>query len=296
MDITKWNGRVILMNLEWLYSFAEVAETKNLSKAAHHLNLTQPAVSKHIQKLEASLRVKLLDRSASGVEVTEAGKVLLKRIHNIQVELREIHAELRSFQQEYSLDFGALPSLAAYYLPAKVMNLQKQQVKVKVHVLHTSTELVHALRQGIIEAALIESKYEQPFFWGKVLFSEPYYVVVPKNHPLSSCKYVNIADFFSEPMVMTPAQCDIHQSVMLAFRQKGYVPNIVTEVAFGEPVFGYVAAGAGITVMPEMTARTNGYADLVVLPIVDFDIERSISLVARNQKLGERVVRKFFRA
>ncbi|MGG1889684.1 LysR family transcriptional regulator, partial [Priestia megaterium] len=66
------------MKTEWLKSFIETAKTKSLSKASEQLHMTQPALSKQMRKLEEDLGVTLFIRSATGVELTSAGEILLQ--------------------------------------------------------------------------------------------------------------------------------------------------------------------------------------------------------------------------
>ncbi|MFC7441337.1 LysR family transcriptional regulator substrate-binding protein [Laceyella putida] len=66
----------------------------------------------------------------------------------------------------------------------------------------------------------------------------------------------------------------------------GHKPNIINEVAFGDFILGAVAAGMGITIIPELMAKNIGHLQLFALPIVDFGRNRSISIATRSRKFG----------
>ena len=80
-------------------SFIEVKHTRSLSKASKILHISQPALSKQIQKLEADLEVTLLKRSAQGVELTEAGELFIKRMLPILEQINEVKTEMRGIKR-----------------------------------------------------------------------------------------------------------------------------------------------------------------------------------------------------
>jgi DNA-binding transcriptional LysR family regulator len=280
------------MNVEWFESFLETARSRSLSKAAEKLNITQPALSKQIRRLEEAVGARLLRRSSSGVELTEAGRLLQERIPAVLDELQAIFSEAGQFGTRQKIAFGTLPSLAAYYLPQKVIRLQQQRrpVLLDVHVLGTSEELVRALHQGRLEAALVESKYAKPPLWGKELFAEPYYAILPLRHPLSGRASLRVGEIGGETLVVHPEPCDVRQSILRAFRAQGLEPRIGMEVD-GEFVLDYAAAGAGIAIVPETNARHLGERRLTAVPVADFGAARGISLAARHRRTGERLAR-----
>ncbi len=82
------------MNLDWLQSFAEAAKQKSFSKAANVNNISQPALSKHIQNLENNLDVRLFHRTPTGITLTEAGQYFYNRIIPVITELTTIRTDL----------------------------------------------------------------------------------------------------------------------------------------------------------------------------------------------------------
>lgn len=69
----------------------------------------------------------------------------------------------------------------------------------------------------------------------------------------------------------------------------GHKPNIISEVAFGDFIFGAVMAGMGITIVPEISAKHIDHQQLFTLPITDFGKKRSISLATKKAKLGSKL-------
>jgi LysR family transcriptional activator of glutamate synthase operon len=112
------------MNLEWFHGFLEASRLKSLSKASEKLNISQPALSKQIRNLEEILGVELFKRTAVGVELTEEGTLLHKRIQPILSEMESLRKDLLNLQKVSSVRLGTLPSLATYYLPQKVFEME----------------------------------------------------------------------------------------------------------------------------------------------------------------------------
>ncbi len=277
------------MNLEWFHSFLATARLKSLSKASEQLNLSQPALSKQVQKLEEALGVVLFTRSPAGMELTEAGTVLLTRIQPVLDELEAIRKDLQNLHDPMTIAIGALPSLAAYYLPPRILGLRQQGMEIDIRVANTSFEVFRLLEQEAVDVAVIETKSLTRSLWSAELFFEPYYAVFPADHPLRSRWTVTLSDIASEPLVLYPLGCDVRQSVVQAFHERRMEPRIASEVAFGEFILGFVAAGAGITIVPKLIAEHIGHLPLSAAPISDFPAVRTVSLVARSRQTGKKL-------
>lgn len=277
------------MNTEWLYCFVETVKTKSLLKTGLNLNISQPAASKQIKKLEQMLRVTLFKRSHSGMQLTEAGQELYRRIQPILAELKAIQRDLQTMERPHQLTLGALPSLASYYLPSKVVALKQQGVAINLQIFHTSQDILEHLYAGHLDAALIQTHPDLsldrfPDFIN--LFSEPYYAILPANHALGQYPTITVAQMCREAMITFPPGCDTRQSLLRVFQQHGFQPNIASEVAFGESILSFVSAGEGITLMPQSIAENASHLPVLIRPIVDFNETRTIVLVTRLEQIG----------
>ncbi|MFC5451637.1 LysR family transcriptional regulator [Paenibacillus aestuarii] len=278
------------MDIQWLKSFVLTAQNKSLSKTSEWLNLSQPAVSKQIRKLEETYGVTLFYRSTQGVELTKAGAMLLERIQPVLMDLELIYKELQDFKTTQKIWLGALPSIATYFLRRKIPTLE---VNTDVMVCNTSTELLSWLKAGKLDAALIDKRSADPHLWSKDLFSESYLAILPKSHPLGEQQCVTVADIKDESFVFYPESCDVRQCITQRLLMLGIEPKVSTEVSFGDFILGYVAAGAGITILPKIVTENLSVVSLTAVPIIDFNTTRTISIIARSEKLGKRLYRSF---
>ncbi|MET4559680.1 LysR family transcriptional activator of glutamate synthase operon [Lysinibacillus parviboronicapiens] len=271
------------MHVEWLRSFIEAANQKSFSKAAQVNNLSQPALSKHIQNLENNLGIELFHRSSMGIELTAAGERFYTRITPVIAELGAIREELQQFSQSNPIAIGSLPSLATYYLPQKINQMDNPMTLM---IQNTSSELLQSLQKGRLDAVFVDANYIGEAIWHYDLFTEAYYVVFPLNHRFTSRQTVDFSELAEEPLIVHQAPCDTRKDIVAQIQALGYQPNIVSEVNFGDFIYGAVTAGMGITIVPELMAKNIGHLQLCAVPIENFGKMRTISLVARNKELG----------
>jgi LysR family transcriptional regulator, transcription activator of glutamate synthase operon len=280
------------MNTEWFYCFLEVARQKSLSKASEKLNLTQPALSKQIRNLEETLGVELFKRSTTGVSLTEEGTLLLERIQPVLSELRAIQKDLINLSQQSKVTIGTLPSLATYYLPKKLNELENGGIHINLKVLSTSSEIMELLQNGTVDIGIIHKPSTIPSsFWLKDLFDEPYFLIVSSNDPLAEREHITIKDLLDQSLIVYPEQCDVRVQVIDEFQKHGMQPRLSLELAFGESILGFVAAGVGVAILPEMLAKNLNHFPVRTVPIVDFDQPRTISVLSRKEVLGKKVHR-----
>ena len=154
--------------------FYTVASEMSFTKAEHKHNITQPAVSKHIQELERIYGITLFERKGSSVVLTEAGKILYEQAKNIDAIYREIDYRISSLKEEHKgeLRLGASTSIAQYVLPEVIARFYNYYPAIKVSLISGNTEQ--------IEDALLEKEIDLAFVEG-----------LPSNHLLHYSEYMD---------------------------------------------------------------------------------------------------------
>jgi len=268
---------------------------KSMAKASAELRVSHTALSKQIQSLEAHYGVRLLHRSPGGVEPTEAGRLVYERLVPVYAELKAIEAAAAAAAGRGDYTIGALPSLAAHYLPGAVLAMEGEGIRVRVEVRETSDELERMLARGETHAALLERQPHHASQWSALLFEEPYVVVAYAGHPFEGRASVTMRDIAAEPLVVHPPSCTTRRLISTLIEAEGLEPRIKSEVQFGDFILGYVAAGAGITFAPRMAAGRLTSQGLVCVPIAAREAKRAISLVSASERIG-RALRPHFPA
>ena len=129
-----------IMSLRRLHHFLGVYEHGSLGRAAEALHLTQPALSKSIQQLEASLDVKLFERTPVGVVPTIYGDTLSRHAKVIEAEIRNAEREIAIMRggSKGEVSVGVTPSIAANLMPHTVLKLHDEKPDIQVRVLEST--------------------------------------------------------------------------------------------------------------------------------------------------------------
>lgn len=240
------------MDLEAVRSFIEVKHTRSLSKASKLLHISQPALSKQIQRLEADLEITLLKRSAQGVELTKAGELFIKRMLPILEQIHEVKTEMKKFQEKRKISIGILPSLAAHYI-SKCKDILGEEFEVDWQIEHTKV-LIELFKERKIEAMFVDSVAEGATCIKEVR-EEKVVCVVSNEHPYKEKTVIRMEDLQNEKLIVYPEICDVRKMVMNMFHGIGAKPIIAVETSYAEPMLAMVGAGLGITLLPEMAVE-----------------------------------------
>ncbi|MED0968660.1 LysR family transcriptional regulator [Bacillus paramycoides] len=241
-----------MMDLEAVRSFIEVKKTRSLSKASKLLHISQPALSKQIQRLEADLEVTLLKRSAQGVELTKAGELFIKRMSPILEQIHEVKTEMKEFQEKRKISIGILPSLAAHYI-SKCKDILGDVYEVEWQIEHTKV-LMELFKERKIEAMFIDSVVEGATSI-KEIREEKIVCAVSNDHPYKEKTVIRMEDLQDEKLIVYPEICDVRKMIMNMFQGMGVKPIIAVETSYAEPMLAMVGAGLGITLLPEIAVQ-----------------------------------------
>lgn len=281
------------MDTDYFYSFLETARQKSISKASEKLNLSPPALSKQIKRLESYYGTSLFYRSTSGVELTPGGELLAERIQPLLHELAHIQRDMQACRQKRRIRLGTLPSLAAHYLPKRLLAMESAAIEIELVVRPTSSEIFALLKEEELDAAVIERIPTHKSLRVVDLFEERFYAVTRTSDPLTNASCVSLGELADVPLVMYPPDCSVRKTVGTIMAAHGHVPAIKTEVGFGDFLLGFVAAGAGMAIVPELVALHLPHADLQAMPIEEEAAKRTISLIWHAASLEKNLLRYF---
>lgn len=236
-----------------LLIFREVARSGSISAAARTLGWTQPAVSQHLRALERSTGSALLLRGASGVDLTEAGRLLLARADAIAVELHmaaEEMADVTSLRRG-RVRVAAYPSGAATMFPSTVAALRASHPEIDVELVEAEPpEALGLLMEGEVDVALVFGYDDVPVPPGTVwrpLGEEPVLLVLAADHPLAADD-VPLAALSSEPWVVGCERCRAH--TVQRCHEAGFEPLVRHVTDDYVVVQNLVAASLGVTLLP----------------------------------------------
>lgn len=280
------------MELRRLRYFVAVAEDLSFTRAAKKLRMNQPPLSVQIRKLEKELGTQLIRRLTRGIELTDAGKLLLEQAHIIlkQVDDAAIGVRRRGRGETGRIIVG---SSGAIFHPLVVRALYECKTRypkltIVADIEVTNVSLLLAwLRTGRIDLCLLcvpvadsEGLAIEP------LVDEDCVIALPHRHALANAPSVSLESLAKEKFVLfardfSPA---LHDSIMATCEKAGFKPKLDQELAQIVNVIPVVAAGFGISIVPRSFSRIR----FAGVSYVDIDGEAPHSALALLYRRDER--------
>jgi LysR family hydrogen peroxide-inducible transcriptional activator len=246
------------LNLHLLEQFVALARTKNFTRAAEELNLSQSALSRAIQKLEEQLGQPLFERKPREVVLTDHGELLLERSQHILKLMEDTFAELSEAGRRGRIRLGAIPTIAPYFLPGLLSGFAKEHPEISVIVQEDTTEnLIKRCSHGEIDLAILALPIIAKYLEVEPLFDEELLLVLPVGHPLAASKAVAIDAVDGYPFVMLSEAHCLSDNIATFCRRKSVQPVTVERTSQLTTVQELVTLNHGVSIVPEMARKTD---------------------------------------
>jgi DNA-binding transcriptional LysR family regulator len=240
----------------------EVALRGSFSAAAEALSFTQSAVSQQIAALEREAGTTLVQRSARGVRLTEAGEAVVRHAEAIMARLAEAEAELEAIAglRGGRLRMASFESAGSTLMPLAIAAFAAKHPAVELSMsLSEPDDCLPLLRSGDLDLAIVFESTAADGGDGIErlhLLEDPMYLALPLDHPLAHRRRVRLADLAGEPWVAGTADCECNKLISRACAMAGYQPRIAFETDDYTAMQGFVAAGVGVSLIAELGLTT----------------------------------------
>lgn len=289
-----------MLNLYKLEIFAIVVQTGSFSAAAERLLMTQPAVSQHIQDLEASLGAKLFARGRRGVTLTPAGETLHRYTQEILRLLAEAENAVTDVQHLASgqVRVAATPGVGVYLLPDWIQAFRQRYPNLSVTVETSITpQIVAGLRTGKMDIGFIEGELEgvEPENIGvqELEVNEQFVIVGPK-HPWWSRENVRLAELAGQSMVMRQRNSQTRIWLDGELQAAAVSVSVAAEFDNVESIKRAVAKGKDIAILPEYAVRSELEMRMLrAVPVEGRPLLRTLKLVWSRSAYFTPVTRTF---
>ena len=259
-----------------LRSFLAVIDEGSLNRAAARLRMSQPALSRQMQALEAEVGGRLLERSATGVSLTDAGHALAAKTRGLLADYDTALAEARRLArgQKAELRIGYLASAAQSLLNPALGTLRRAHPEVKIKLLDLSPgEQITALKEGAIDVAFIgqEGSIASRDFYTRRLATLPVLAVLPADHRLAARKEIRLAELKGEQFIGSPeAEMPGRDRwiAQLCRKAGGFKPRFVQEADSITHMLSLVASDGAVTLVPSYI-RDLAAAAVRMIPVAD---------------------------
>lgn len=284
------------MNLRDFEYVVALADKKHFNLAAKACNVSQPALSSQIKKLEEYLGVKLFVRTPKGVEPTEDAILIIANARMIlekTVQIRQHAHHIASGQHPKLIALGVIPTVAPYYLPfffRGIANCDGEK-NIRWQILEDKTELlIEKLDMGAIDAAILVVPKTGFNHAQTLIYEEDLYLAMSAKHPLSRKEAVTLEDVRDEDwMLLDEGHC-LNTSIQeVCNKAKAGMDRNSFRATSLETLRHMVAHSSGITLIPELARRKNDGITYVQIKSSSL-YRRSISLVWRKDGLYAEII------
>jgi DNA-binding transcriptional LysR family regulator len=245
------------MELRQLRYFLAVAEHLHFTEAAAHLGIAQPPLSQQILKLEREIGTQLFVRFPRRVELSEAGRVFQESARRIVADAQQALAEAQNAGRGETgrLVLGFAGSIVFHPLVASVMQRYRSAFpKVVISCEESnSVDLLEKVAERRVDAALVRMPLQCADLVVTPLIDEEIVAVLPQSHRLSRRRRVNLADLADDSFIFFPRSIgpDLHDLMIGACHAAGFTPLVGTESPQISSAVNLVAAGFGVSLVPD---------------------------------------------
>ena len=273
------------MDIRQLLYFTTIAEEGSISAAAKKLHLSQPPLSYQMKLLEKELHLPLIERSARGIELTEAGRVLYKRAQGI-LELSELtRKEMLAMASGFTgtLHIGTVSSSGASLLGWRIPAFHQKypQIGFAIHEGNTF-ELMEMLESGLIELAIVRTPFHSDQLNCLYLSPEPMIAAgaasffpagMPSGQPIS------LELLGHTPVILYRR----FEKILLSLcEQKGITPQVFCIADDARTTLMWAEAGLGVAVVPQSAYRIMPHHNMVYGELSEEDLHTRIAAVCKK--------------
>ncbi|WP_192561534.1 LysR family transcriptional regulator [Pseudomonas gozinkensis] len=275
----------INFDLNDLQAFRAVVEQGSFRKAADTVRLSQPALSRRIEKLEDALGVKLFERTTRKVSLTQAGRGFMPSVERL---LDDLDVALLGISEVASNRLGhvtvaCVPSAAYYFMPSVVARYHRQFPRIKVKVLDSSAhDVLGAVVNGEADFGLSFMGTQEAGVDFEPLVQESYVVACRRDHPLAGRSSVTWDEFYRQDYISLDKTSG--NRFLLDQALANVVPQRpgICETRHVTTMIGLVEAGLGVAAVPLMAMPAADHPILTRVPLTDPQVMRSVGIIKRR--------------
>lgn len=169
-------------------TFIELCRTRNYTKTAENLHMTQPAVSQHIKYLEEFYGCKFFNYNKKVLTITEQGEALYKYLLTMSSDANKIREEIKNIDiSKKNLHFGATFTIGEFILPKIISEISSKYPEINISfIIRDTSELLEELKKGNIDFAFIEGFFEKTEYENYLFSKERFVGICAANNPIAT--------------------------------------------------------------------------------------------------------------
>lgn len=278
--------KIMNITLKQLQAFVSVARLRSFAAAADSLNLSQPALSLTIKKLEEGLGGQLLLRTTRSISLTPEGEVLYQKAARMLDQWQSQQQEMLDLfaLNKGKVELAVMPSFAAALLPQGVARFRQQYPGIKITVHDVVAEkVVDMVRHGEVELGITFDPVVGDDLIFDTLFEEHFVAVLAQDHALAKEESLSWRKLVCEDFVMLQSPSALTQLIQTELEKTGLSFSILCEAHQLATVGQLVAHNVGVSVMPSLCVPQLQPFGVVAKPMDKPKISRKVGLVRRKR-------------
>lgn len=290
-----------MIDLTRLLTFLHVAQSMSFSEAATHLHLTQPAVSYHIKMLEGDLGVKLFERSGGGIELTEAGYMLLPCARKLIREVVGIRQMLEGLESQIvgHLRIACSTTAGKYITPQLSGRFHQRHPGVNITVLNCGiTQIVPCLLENKADIGVVSYDACGEGVECREFFNDHVILIVPTDHPWATRQCIEPPELLEIPLIIRESTSGTNRALFVELSKHSIIledMNIFMEVCNAEAIVKAVEASFGVAFVSRLAAEwALKIGTVIEIPVEGFDLRRKLYLVKPTVHATTRAVEAFW--
>ena len=270
-----------------LQAFRAVADQSSFRKAAEILHISQPALSRRIEKIEQALGVKLLDRTTRRVNLTAVGHEFSRKAEQVLDHLKNAVLDVRDFSSNRTgnVTIACVPSAVSYFLPQVIARYHERYPGIRIKVFDTNAhDALAAVVNGQADFGLNFMGSQEPGIEFRLLLQERFVAACRHDHPLAGKRRVSWNELARHDCVTVDRNSGNRLLLDQALAGLSVRPQWVCETRHVTTMLGLVEAGLGVAAVPSLAMTFREHPLLTRVPLTDPVVIRRLGLIKRDDQ------------
>ncbi|RLQ94053.1 cidABC operon transcriptional activator CidR [Falsibacillus albus] len=242
------------MDIKHLQYFIEVTRFNSFTKAAEHLYITQPTISKMIKNLETELGVDLFERSGKKLILTDAGTVLLEQAKLIEKAFNNLQSELDNLLglKKGHVRIGLPPIIDSRFFPNVIGRFHEHYPDITFQLVEDGSKKIEDdVEKNDLDIGVVVLPTKEELFHHFSFLKEDLKLIVPPSHPLADRKEVQLEELSEESFILFNKDFVLRDLIISSCNFVGFNPKIISESSQWDFIEEMVACKLGITLLPD---------------------------------------------
>ena len=277
----------INFDLNDLLAFRAVAELANFRKAAETVHISQPALSRRIDKLEQALGVRLFERTTRRVSMTVVGRDFSRKVEQLLAELDHMLLGIRGVAATRmgEVAIACVPSTVYYFLSQVIRRYHERYPKVRVKLFDAgANEVLAAVARGEVDFGLDFIGSQETGIEFRPLLEERFVAACRRDHPLARKRHATWSDLARYDYISVSKSSGNRLLLDQALANVPGCPRSIYEAEHVTTMIGLVEAGLGVAAVPSLAMPAADHPLLVSVPLSAPVVSRKVGLIRRKDR------------